>query len=298
MSPRRRSVCLAASLVLVLLLDCSAERSPAARHHARSPSARHHAQERSVPKILTAGATIADDVPAVITAPVTPGPSSSVVVYILVLTGDDSPAVVDKVSGGGVRWREVGSVSRTPAAPRQLTMFSASEVHDGPLRILHPPCSAHRRVVGRGRVVRPDRHDHSERLARAPIVRRGLERGLGRPDPRRFRDRNRFSRLGCSPRAAPRTANPRELFRVPHRAVVAILARLGHLVGPGPRHRDRGPVRSDVTRILHRQRKPPAPDSARARPRSRRPPCVGQPPTSARWNERSGADPSTPSGAR
>ena len=127
--PQRASVFLAASLVLVSLLNCVADRSPAAR--LQTPL-------RSVPTILTAGATIAEDVPAVDTAPVAPGPSSSVLVYILVLTGDESPAMVERVSGGGVRWRQVGSVSRAPAAPRQLTVFSATEVHGGPLRISLP----------------------------------------------------------------------------------------------------------------------------------------------------------------
>jgi hypothetical protein len=76
------------------------------------------------------------------TALVAPGPSSTVVVYILVLTGDDSPAVVEGVSGGGVRWREIGSVSRAPAAPRRLAVFSATEVRGGPLTISFPRASS------------------------------------------------------------------------------------------------------------------------------------------------------------
>jgi hypothetical protein len=99
---------------------------------------RRHAAARSIPSVLTSGTTIAEDVAAVDTAPIAPGPSSFVVVYILVLTADDSPAMVEGVSGGGVRWRDMGSVSREPAAPRRLTVFSARKVHGGPLKISFP----------------------------------------------------------------------------------------------------------------------------------------------------------------
>jgi hypothetical protein len=127
--PQRASVFVAASLVVILMPNCVAQRPSAPRGHAPA---------RSAPSILTWGATIAEEVPAVDTAPVAPGPSSTVVVFILVLTGDDSPAMVEGVAGGGVRWREVGSVSRAPAAPRRLTVFSATEIRGGPLTISFP----------------------------------------------------------------------------------------------------------------------------------------------------------------
>ncbi len=119
---------IAASLVL-LMPGCVSEGPSAPGSNTTSGS---------VPSILTSGATIASDVAGIDTAPIAPDPSSVVVAYVLLRPGDDSPATVEGVSGGGVGWRQVGSASRAPAAPRRLTAFAATGVDGGPLTISFP----------------------------------------------------------------------------------------------------------------------------------------------------------------
>jgi hypothetical protein len=90
------------------------------------------------PTILTSGATFAENTAIIETEEISPRPKSVVVVFILVLTTDDSAASVDGVSGGDVPWRQLQVAQRSPGAPRSLTAFIASGVHEGPLVISIP----------------------------------------------------------------------------------------------------------------------------------------------------------------
>jgi hypothetical protein len=75
------------------------------------------------------------------TAPIKPGRTNSVLVGISTLTSS-APAPVPSLSGGGVRWTQLASVTEVRngvGGPRLLTLFASAGVGSGPLTISVPP---------------------------------------------------------------------------------------------------------------------------------------------------------------
>jgi hypothetical protein len=78
---------------------------------------------------------------SVTTAPITPDPTSTVLVGVSTLTGE-APAPVPSLTGGGVRWTPLTSVTEVRngvSGPRLLTLFASEGVSSGPLTIGVPP---------------------------------------------------------------------------------------------------------------------------------------------------------------
>ena len=90
---------------------------------------------------LTSGGTRLAGTGTVQTAPITPGRTNAVLVGISTLAGS-GPAPVPSLTGGGVRWTPLDSVSKVEngvAGPRLLTLFMSKGVGSGPLTISLPP---------------------------------------------------------------------------------------------------------------------------------------------------------------
>ena len=90
---------------------------------------------------LTSGGTRLVGIGTVQTAPIRPGRTNSVLVGITTLAGS-GPAPVPSLTGGGVRWTQLDSVTEVRdglAGPRLLTLFASTGVGPGPLTISVAP---------------------------------------------------------------------------------------------------------------------------------------------------------------
>lgn len=90
---------------------------------------------------LTSGGTRLVGIGTVQTAPITPGRATQVLVGVSTLAGS-GPAPVPSLTGGGVRWTQLASVTEVRdgvAGPRLLTLFASAGVGSGPLTISVPP---------------------------------------------------------------------------------------------------------------------------------------------------------------
>ena len=89
------------------------------------------------PRVLTHDAVIASNTGSVVTAPITPSPGATVLVYVGIMTMDGSPSAIARVSGGGVQWQLLASQGHGgDTAPRRLTVLaSPGPVRSGSLTI-------------------------------------------------------------------------------------------------------------------------------------------------------------------
>ena len=144
---KRLSPVLAGLAALGLLAACSAP-TPTTSPTPATSVAPTHTTSPTVPSPAPAGAAhLTSDGARLVgtgtiqTAPITPRRKTTVLVGVSTLTAGSLPAPVPSLTGGGVRWTQLGSVTKVEngvGSSRRLTVFASAEVGSGPLTISVP----------------------------------------------------------------------------------------------------------------------------------------------------------------